>query len=214
MNDYWHEILDQGIIAAFMGGVIVLIVTIYGYFKSLFNKKNDSDIVKSGNISFLDKLEYKWNQITDIFLSKPSDKISKAFQTVMINAPLDNNGVFDEERYDEIQLVSIIEFKKHYSAIYNLLDEKCDFKDYTWRSAFKARLSFMKMKTQASTLSKKERDNFWLEIENEFEERYDLNLGDYEDLEDRIKKYRDTNQFSWDLYLNYESAVFTQNKFL
>ena len=71
-----------------MGGVIVLIVTIYGYFKSLFNKKNDSDIVKSGNISFLDKLEYKWNQITDIFLSKPSDKISKAFQTVMIQPSL------------------------------------------------------------------------------------------------------------------------------
>ena len=70
----------------------------------------------------MDKLEYKWNQITDIFLSKPSDKISKAFQSVTINTPLDNNGDFDEGRYDEMQFVSIIEFKKHYSAII-ILDE-------------------------------------------------------------------------------------------
>tara|TARA_B100000945_G_scaffold110370_1_gene87426 strand:+ start:3867 stop:4181 length:315 start_codon:yes stop_codon:yes gene_type:complete len=38
----WYEILDQGLIAAFMGVVMVTLIFIFNYIKSLFNKAPES----------------------------------------------------------------------------------------------------------------------------------------------------------------------------
>ncbi|MDG2174023.1 MAG: tetratricopeptide repeat protein [Flavobacteriaceae bacterium] len=72
-RDKWHEIFDQGLVGAFMMGVMIFILLIYYFIKSLFNKtpENSNELDYKKYLS-----EISWIEFYALALAK---KISNTF---------------------------------------------------------------------------------------------------------------------------------------
>ena len=213
MSDKWYEILDQGLIGAFMMGVMVILISIYYFIRSLFNKAPESSNEPAtenqsiGNKldSFIDNLKdfsFLTQLYSDIFTSESSDEISRWACHLKVGIgpiPITDLGEMDDDELDELfdncTTVDLKGFKKYFKEVYALLDEKCGYKNYTWRTAFKADMRLYAFKLMLGLMPKKEQKKAWDEYYEELEE-WNVDNDDLEKLIEKINEYSDLIELS------------------
>ncbi len=196
------------------GVTLLLFFGLSDYVEQLSKSNESYNESSDDNQSIVDKF-------FSLFNNKSSDKISGWVDTLSVGFGPHDMEDFADDKFNDIihknlKKVNLNGFKNYeaFKNIFNILDEKCGYKNYTWRTAFKADLKYFCFNISLALCeTKKEQKEMWNELYEVLED-FKIDFDDLENLKKKVSEYQDSKEFATTLKMNYMAGSFIGNKII